>query len=610
MNPMKTTSVSSLLHNRNSIFRNYLRTGRKHSRVLSLTALMAGLSTGLTALQAQDWNYQWSGGGASSTWNSTQSSRWIMADGYSGYPNGEGIFVLFSRPNSLGASQTVALNTKISLGRLDIGNIGTNASFHITEGTEGSFNFTSWQEGNAQLNQLAGIQNSGDTISAPITLSASLDINNPSAYDLRIAGGITAENAGLKTITVNSGGVIFSGAIADGAGTVGLVHNGGKVVLSGNNTYSGGTTIGAGSTLEIGAGGTTGGIVGDIENDGTLVFNRSDGFIYEDTISGSGDLIMRGGEKLVLEGHNSYSGDTRIESGTITISSDENLGNGGDIVFDNGSAWAQLEVTGVELQTSRNLVLNGNTARVGVAANRTFVVNGDISGQGGLTKRFAGTMVLNGTGTHQGETTVEGGTLIVNGDFSAANGGVNVNSGASLAGTGVLGGTTSVAGRLSPGNSIGKLTLGNLSLESTSTLSIELGRDGLIAISDQVEVNGSTVIAQGANLELVLLPELGTPAVGDIFWLLINNGNDAVSGTFDRLNGVVTSLGEGDSFTWGGMNWEITYQANAQMASFVGGNDIAIQAIPEPAILSLLFGSTATALVFAARRRRNASGRP
>ena len=61
----------------------------------------------------------------------------------------------------------------------------------------------------------------------------------------------------------------------------------GTTILTANNTYTGGTTISAG-TLQLGNGGTTGSIVGNVIDNGTLAFNRSDGDVFAGTISGTG----------------------------------------------------------------------------------------------------------------------------------------------------------------------------------------------------------------------------------------------------------------------------------------------------------------------------------
>src|SRR5262249_29936399 len=67
----------------------------------------------------------------------------------------------------------------------------------------------------------------------------------------------------------------------------------GTLVLVGNNTYTGGTTIEAG-TLQLGNGGTTGSIIGNVTDNGVLAFNRSDSATFGGVISGTGSLVKDG----------------------------------------------------------------------------------------------------------------------------------------------------------------------------------------------------------------------------------------------------------------------------------------------------------------------------
>ena len=82
-------------------------------------------------------------------------------------------------------------------------------------------------------------------------------------------------------------------------------------------SYSAGTTITAG-TLQLGTGGTSGGIVGDVVNNGALAFNRSDAVTFAGMISGSGAVSQIGAGTTTLTGTNIYTGGTTITSGTLT----------------------------------------------------------------------------------------------------------------------------------------------------------------------------------------------------------------------------------------------------------------------------------------------------
>ncbi|HNM55491.1 MAG TPA: autotransporter-associated beta strand repeat-containing protein, partial [Thauera aminoaromatica] len=92
----------------------------------------------------------------------------------------------------------------------------------------------------------------------------------------------------------------------------------GTTVLTADNGYSGGTTIAQG-TLQLGDGGTTGSITGNVANDGTLVFDRSDLVDFAGVISGSGGVTQAGTGITVLSAVQPYRGPTRVAAGTLAI---------------------------------------------------------------------------------------------------------------------------------------------------------------------------------------------------------------------------------------------------------------------------------------------------
>jgi autotransporter-associated beta strand protein len=105
--------------------------------------------------------------------------------------------------------------------------------------------------------------------------------------------------------------------------------------MTGNMTYTGATTISAG-TLSIGNGGTTGSIAGAITNNAALVFNRSDGTVaspvtHAGAISGTGTVTKNGGGVLALTNSNTYGGGTTVSAGTLLAnnSSGSATGSGG-----------------------------------------------------------------------------------------------------------------------------------------------------------------------------------------------------------------------------------------------------------------------------------------
>src|SRR5690606_34296494 len=85
-------------------------------------------------------------------------------------------------------------------------------------------------------------------------------------------------------------------------------------VLAGDNGYTGGTTIREG-VLQLGDGGSTGSITGDVVNDGVLAFNRADVFTFEGVVSAGGSLQQVGSGTTVLTGMYTYVGGTSILAG-------------------------------------------------------------------------------------------------------------------------------------------------------------------------------------------------------------------------------------------------------------------------------------------------------
>ena len=140
--------------------------------------------------------------------------------------------------------------------------------------------------------------------------------------------------------------------------------DGGTLILAGNNTYMGGTTI-SGGTLQLGNGGTGGSVVGDIVDNASLVFNRSDAVTYGGIVSGSGSLAQSGTGLLTLLGTNTYTGGTFLNAGIIAVGSDQALGaaENGALTFNGGTLrfGAMFDLSGL-LLVSRSHRLNAKPA--------------------------------------------------------------------------------------------------------------------------------------------------------------------------------------------------------------------------------------------------------
>jgi autotransporter-associated beta strand protein len=219
-------------------------------------------------------------------------------------------------------------------------------------------------------------------------------------------GGVIVNNAPGTTCLLTAGGndqsSTFAGVIQDGgAGRIIALNKtgSGTLALTGANTYTGGTTVSAG-TLEFDG---TGSVRGNILNNATLAFNNANNnwnyVTFAGNISGSGSVTLTGGSYLSLTGTNTYSGGTTIGDYCILL-----VGYGG--------------TTG---SIAGNVTNNGYLA---FYRSDSLTFSGNISGSGYLYQiGYGGTLTLSGKNTYTGPTVVAGGTLRVTG--SLANNGSN-----------------------------------------------------------------------------------------------------------------------------------------------------------------------------------------
>lgn len=285
---------------------------------------------------------------------------------------------------------------------------------------------------------------------------------------------------------------------------VSIVKSGvGKLILTANNGNGGHTFINAG-TLQLGNGGPSGGVGGTnpILNNGTLVINRSDVVSLTNTISGTGNVIHAGPGELALSPTNTYTGATSITGGTLNLAALQELGNGTVLNFGGGTLKYVPGFAG-DLST-RTVNLNAGGGTIHTNGNNVLLANpiGN-GGAGNLTKTGEGTLTLAAANNYTGSTLISEGTLrLANSTGSATGtGSLVVNSGGILSGTGSASGvvTINAGGVLSPGNGVGTLTLGGLTLTPSAILDFEFNAAG----ADQVIIsgaNGLTINGGGFHL--------------------------------------------------------------------------------------------------------------
>jgi outer membrane autotransporter protein len=475
-------------------------------------------------------------------------------------------------------------------------------------------------------------------VSGPGVLDLSAVANSNGNFTAGMISGDGTINLGANSLTVdgvnnldgtNAG--TFSGSLTGGnAGGMGLVKAGaGTLILSGNNAfgYVGGTDIESGVlairnvtpsaftktftldggwldlsdvgppnentannwpgiTIDQGANANQGGIIGANDNmtynvaggtTQTVGYHLGDG----STPNGQGIFVVKQGDgTLELTGDNNYVGNTRIEGGTLRVTSDHNLGditvarevvlNGGDL--DIGGSF--VSARNIELRTS-------GAVNVEAGQDTTWRAAVDNGGDFTFTKNGAGRLAFSGA-SNVGGVIANGGTL----DMGAA----TVNS--TTAGTaavavhgstvGFAGGTINSAGdaivsdgsstinlanttlNAAAGNALYRVTSGQGTLNATGqTLSGTLQADagaGLV-----VNLNGGSVYT-------------GTPSLADASSTAAINVNDASSVWNVTGNSTVTSLSNAGTVAFGApVNG--AYKAVRVNGNYQGGGTVAMNTV-------------------------------
>ena len=350
----------------------------------------------------------------------------------------------------------------------------------------------------------------------------------------------------------------FSGQIKDGASPVGLNldSSGLALTLSGtNNTFSGGVILGYGSTLTLtnaNAAGTglltmnVGSTLSFTDTGYTLANNilfegRGDPTIDSGsgviTLSGiiseqnaPGALTKTGTGELILTGTNTYSGGTYLQTGTLGVGNNSALGTGGLTMYDGTTL--QFMASGLNIANAINFAGTaplpvGPTIDTGAF---TDTLSGVISGPGALVKIGSGKLILTNANTFTGGTEVAAGTLAGTGSIAAS--AVQVDSGATLGGSGTVGSFTALTGAtIAPGvlTPYSILTsAGAVAFNAGSTYLVNIntsGQNDKIVSAGAATINGGTVQVQAAS---------GTYTPTMKYTLLTAQGG--VTGTFASLS--------------------------------------------------------------------------
>ncbi|PTX96159.1 hypothetical protein DB345_10195 [Spartobacteria bacterium LR76] len=390
--------------------------------------------------------------------------------------------------------------------------------------------------------------------------------------------------SGNQQIMVSRGALTLNGVIS---GTANLwIWGGGAKTITGANTYSGTTDVRGSLTLGGTAGSLGTGAVNLNDNSTVLTFAQTSDYTFANNITGVGassGVTKTGTTTLTLTGTNTSSGGTVIRGGAIKVGSiNTNLGSGsiklGSLPADSGS----LIYNGSGETTAKTFQINSSASALQADGSGALIVSNGIAGASSGVKNFTlqgsstasnsigaitngsattlnlikagnGKWVLTGTNTYNGTTTVSAGTLLIEGDSSAATGAVTVNSGASIGGDGTIGGS----------------------------LALQSGAKFVFSLTNTLTVNGASVTFGGFS-------------VAD----LVGLSSATASGTYALINGSATvsltnvsNIGISNAYDLGGGK-----------SAYFQASGLNLVVIPEPSTTALLIGA---GLFLVLRSRRN-----
>lgn len=404
-------------------------------------------------------------------------------------------------------------------------------------------------------------------------------------------GGTTVIGSGGTTGSrlILTNGVTIADAltlVSTGTDRVRIVSNGGTNTLSGPISIS---SPGAVNVTFDAENGSSMIISGDITGTGSFGVRGSASGTLTGNVNVSGDFFKTDGSTWTIGAPGktySWIG-TLVAAGTIKLGTDNvlpaatllTIGQAGtnNATF-NLNGFNQT-VGGLATTGIGNLIITNSgalaTLTVSNAATRTFA--GRIGGALALTKTGAALLTLTGSNTYTGVTTINDGTLSING--LGLNSAITVAGGA-IGGTGVVGNVTiNSGGRLSPGNSIGTLTVSNLTLDTGALLAFELGATN----------NSDKVLA------------LGT--------LTLNN-QDFSSFTFSTNAGfgiglytLIDATATNGTFTEISTNNFFGYSATLSVGG-ADGKDLTLNVVPEPGAGALVGAGLLAMLLLRRWRRR------
>ena len=410
----------------------------------------------------------------------------------------------------------------------------------------------------------------------------------------------SARNFGAGDIEINNGATLQTTSTGGGqtrlqSRTITFGSSGGNTIdIGGGNTRVGGTTF-------VTTGGSTNFITGAaIDISTSAIYNVSDG--TDDVDLQVSSVIQR-------------SGITKNGNGTLSLTNTNNLQSNA-ININAGT----LEIAGAGKLRNGSSDYSANINNDGIfkyntTASQSFA--SIISGTGAIEKDNTSTLTLTGANSYSGNTTINNGTLIINGNQGSATGSMTINVSGTLGGSGTIGASLlTVNGVIAPGNSPGTLATGsqlwndggsylweiNASNDAGGTIGTDPGWDWL-DITGTLDLSLLSTGGFTIDIDSLTSGNIAGDAVGFDTWTKGSPGDVDYSFTIATASSGITGF-DADNFTLDSSGFSNAPSWDWQIV--LSGSDLVLEAyaVPEPSSTALL-GLGGLALML--RRKRSAA---